>query len=507
VSVSSNDRSKSRRKENVAILDHSYHAVLSHKVDTQLGLVLMESLANRRWLVRHTSSGGMVPGTLSHLSKIINIKETTDSKENSIKDSDNKRKYIKRKEKNGKIIRRKRKFDDDSRAGSPDIGGGPVLSVKDGSGVEKIRDRLSGDHKKKRKSSYDIDHIVIPMSMAATTRIDKIKYKEILTPSWREVKKAADEDEAVTVKVEIKKEEAEAADNNELEDSEFEDISDLAYKLRHVKAEDEERIRWATPLGRTHGGQRGHHGVSRRRTRRLDSCRTEASSGANTPNPLSPEAIEDIVVSTRPSSPAPDALDTPLVQDVSSPPASDQQMPTPVSHVAAGVRNRRRTSSQTKSRDSEPAAKSRDRNLSEASQESSRSSSPWTERPESLTPSWSQPWSLPWEKRCFPLSDEQVKDLESEDPVLPVSVQEIEQPNQTSSTSCQSRTTSRSRSRSVEVRLVKLKSESQLYRSDSIEEEVEGITPDNEWDTDNEDAIKDEVADDDPEYEPQQGKE
>ena len=47
VSVSSNDRSKSRRKENVAILDHSYHAVLSHKVDTQLGLVLMESLANR----------------------------------------------------------------------------------------------------------------------------------------------------------------------------------------------------------------------------------------------------------------------------------------------------------------------------------------------------------------------------------------------------------------------------------------------------------------------------
>ena len=67
--------------------------------------------------------------------------------------------------------------------------------------------------------------------------------------------------------------------------------------------------------------------------------------------------------------------------------------------------------------------------------------------------------------------------------------------------------TSRATSRSVEVRLVKLKSESQLYRSDSIEEEVEGITPDNEWDTDNEDTIKDEVADDDPEYEPQQGKE
>merc|ERR1712058_165369 len=110
-------------------------------------------------------------------------------------------------------------------------------------------------------------------------------------------------------------------------------------------------------------------------------------------------------------------------------------------------------------------------------------------------------WSLPWEKRSFPLSDEQVKELESEDPVIPVSVPEnVDHP----SNSCQpsSRTNSRSRSRSVEVRLVKLKSESQLYRSDSIEEEVEGhMRPDNE------DNIKDEVADDDPEYEPQPRKE
>jgi len=91
--------------------------------------------------------------------------------------------------------------------------------------------------------------------------------------------------------------------------------------------------------------------------------------------------------------------------------------------------------------------------------------------------------------------------------VIPVSVPEnVDHP----SNSCQpsSRTNSRSRSRSVEVRLVKLKSESQLYRSDSIEEEVEGhMRPDNEWESDNEDNIKDEVADDDPEYEPQQRKE
>merc|ERR1719427_2239694 len=86
-------------------------------------------------------------------------------------------------------------------------------------------------------------------------------------------------------------------------------ISDLAFKLMHAKAEEEERARWATPLGRVHGGQRGHHGVGRGRARRLDSCRTEASSGANTPNPLSPEAIEDIVVATRPSTPQPESGD------------------------------------------------------------------------------------------------------------------------------------------------------------------------------------------------------
>ena len=163
------------------------------------------------------------------------------------------------------------------------------------------------------------------------------------------------------------------------EEDDFEDISDLAYKLRHVKAEEEERIRYTTPVGgRVHGGQSGGQRGHRGRVRRLDSCRTEASSGANTPNPLSPrsEDIEDIVVATRPSSPSgldtgdsavtspPPVPDTPPSASVmSSPPAG--LMPTPLSSVPASVRGRRRTSSQTKSRD---------RNLSEASQHSQESS-------------------------------------------------------------------------------------------------------------------------------------
>ena len=31
--------------------------------------------------------------------------------------------------------------------------------------------------RKKRKSNYDIDHIVIPYSMASSTRVEKPKYK------------------------------------------------------------------------------------------------------------------------------------------------------------------------------------------------------------------------------------------------------------------------------------------------------------------------------------------
>lgn len=36
--------------------------------------------------------------------------------------------------------------------------------------------------RRKRESSYDIDNIVIPYSMAALTRVEKLEYKEILTP-------------------------------------------------------------------------------------------------------------------------------------------------------------------------------------------------------------------------------------------------------------------------------------------------------------------------------------
>lgn len=41
---------------------------------------------------------------------------------------------------------------------------------------------ISGYSRRNRINSYDIDNIVIPYSVAAATRVEKLQYKEILTP-------------------------------------------------------------------------------------------------------------------------------------------------------------------------------------------------------------------------------------------------------------------------------------------------------------------------------------
>ncbi|XP_069702571.1 KAT8 regulatory NSL complex subunit 1 isoform X2 [Periplaneta americana] len=53
--------------------------------------------------------------------------------------------------------------------------------------------------RRKRENSYDIDNIVIPYSIAASTRVEKLQYKEIPTPKWRSVQL-----EAETLKLELK---------------------------------------------------------------------------------------------------------------------------------------------------------------------------------------------------------------------------------------------------------------------------------------------------------------
>nr|XP_056717203.1 KAT8 regulatory NSL complex subunit 1-like protein [Euleptes europaea] len=76
------------------------------------------------------------------------------------------------------------------------------------------------------ESSYDIDNIVIPMSLVAPSKLEKLQYKEILTPSWRTVS---------LVPLGSLHEDQEKA----------EDLSDEAYSSRHAKYEEKERARWS----------------------------------------------------------------------------------------------------------------------------------------------------------------------------------------------------------------------------------------------------------------------
>ncbi|XP_064170877.1 KAT8 regulatory NSL complex subunit 1 isoform X1 [Anguilla rostrata] len=141
--------------------------------------------------------------------------------------------------------------------------------------------------RRRGESSFDINNIVIPMSVAATTRVEKLQYKEILTPSWREVnvcaRPIAEEDDAVEV----------------------EDLSDVAFSQLHQLCEDQERSRWswtASAMAKRRGS---------RSYKSLDGRTTPLLGGTNpsTPQPSSPDtahfhSLQDYGPMGSPCSPA-----------------------------------------------------------------------------------------------------------------------------------------------------------------------------------------------------------
>lgn len=48
-----------------------------------------------------------------------------------------------------------------------------------------LKDRMKKAGSRETSRAYDINNIVIPYSMASSTRVEKLQYKEIMTPSWR----------------------------------------------------------------------------------------------------------------------------------------------------------------------------------------------------------------------------------------------------------------------------------------------------------------------------------
>ena len=180
---------------------------------------------------------------------------------------------------------------------------------------------------------------------------------------------------------------AASAAMTEAELANFEDISLSSYEARHYKAEVEEQKRWSQPLKVIGMGS----GTNRNRSSRRQN--SQADSGCNTPDPMSPgnkkhilkyliqqcqyllfsgsvEKVDSVEVNTRPSTP--DELSTPNA-----------------------IKNRRRTSSIT--------LKPRDRNPSE---DSPRCPTPGTSGSEFSAPLPMYPQIDPYEPRKFPISDE-----------------------------------------------------------------------------------------------------
>uniref|UniRef100_A0A6J0U9Q1 KAT8 regulatory NSL complex subunit 1 isoform X2 n=1 Tax=Pogona vitticeps TaxID=103695 RepID=A0A6J0U9Q1_9SAUR len=123
----------------------------------------------------------------------------------------------------------------------------------------------SQPRRRRGESSFDINNIVIPMSVAATTRVEKLQYKEIITPSWRVVDISA-------LKV-----------NPDEDNEEIEDLSDAAFASLHAKCEEMERARWlwSTCMPPQRRGSRSYRSTDGRTTPQLGN--------PSTPQPASPD--------------------------------------------------------------------------------------------------------------------------------------------------------------------------------------------------------------------------
>ncbi|XP_069094149.1 KAT8 regulatory NSL complex subunit 1 isoform X2 [Pleurodeles waltl] len=150
--------------------------------------------------------------------------------------------------------------------------------------------------RRRPECSFDINNIVIPMSVAATTRVEKLQYKEILTPSWREVDISP------------------LSGDPEEDHEEIEDLSDAAFTALHAKCEEIERARWVSTssMPPQRRGSRSYRSSDGRTTPQL------GNANPSTPQPASPDgghchSLSEFSHGQSPRSPiSPDALSAPL---------------------------------------------------------------------------------------------------------------------------------------------------------------------------------------------------
>ncbi|TNN77425.1 KAT8 regulatory NSL complex subunit 1-like protein [Liparis tanakae] len=94
--------------------------------------------------------------------------------------------------------------------------------------------------KRQGESVYNINNIVIPMSLA---KVEKLQYKDILTPSWRGI----DTSPLVDSETEKKDDDEEEKEEEKEEDEEqVEDLSNTVFAQRHLDVEKREKLRWSS---------------------------------------------------------------------------------------------------------------------------------------------------------------------------------------------------------------------------------------------------------------------
>ncbi|XP_054265677.1 KAT8 regulatory NSL complex subunit 1 isoform X2 [Macrosteles quadrilineatus] len=277
--------------ERIAMVDPAFHPVLSFPNDVSQSVHFDAIMKTSDWQLK---AQRLQPKTITRT--IDNSDDSAPSEKRPLLEQQ-RRRYLKRSTGATALTERlscsedkgeeTRHEDEDSNPDSYMMLGGthssPIPSPSPSSHCSKERDAF----RRKRENSYDIDNIVIPYSVAAATRLEKLQYKEILTPKWRllPVEQPAKLDLKNNGLVRrLSKEEEETTAAAAAEEDEAEDLTEEGLISRHEKCEQEERKKFSTYL-------KLPNSMARSRSHRRADSRAE-SSGGNTPDPMSPVAAD-----------------------------------------------------------------------------------------------------------------------------------------------------------------------------------------------------------------------
>ncbi|XP_036421411.1 KAT8 regulatory NSL complex subunit 1 [Colossoma macropomum] len=114
--------------------------------------------------------------------------------------------------------------------------------------------------RRRGESSFDIDNLVMPLGLAGLgARVQRLQYKEIITPSWRELDSVCGASEALVDAGSHSENHSDVPyqpDGDRPEDeSEVEDLSDVVFLKRHAVCESRERSRWGSWAQRRRRGR------------------------------------------------------------------------------------------------------------------------------------------------------------------------------------------------------------------------------------------------------------